>query len=558
MALRFIDLIPDDDTESWRKEPSHDGTETILKVETIAGARVLDSPFDPWGESQTLLDPWQLPGKAVLSLGTGSGYLAELLISHRVKEALLISGSRTAALSTTQRIEKKGLSSNSEFTIVAARQFLPAWNQFVFEFLRKNPASVILTHPREVVAFPSLHKRLLMKIQAWRNPFSFQPSAALRKILLAVSSGLLETEIIHELQRGDFKVTTIPALAGKMLTPQQAAELLAHYEPDLVLSVNNLASDLYGLFPQACDDAGVPWATWLLDDPRFILSPYEIDGYPHQRFGFCWDVNGLDSWNRLLGRRAFPLPLATDPGCFFPGEGDHSLKDRLVFVGSPRFASSIGYFAALDQDENAHKIAERMEHSVRLSRKAPSTEDIISALKELNLETPFSLEELRRLPAYIVQMANLKYRKEALIAVAHLHPIVYGEGWRGLLPPSIEVRDSVDYYRELPRIYRSDAVHLSLTNLQMRAYPNQRVFDIGACSQVALGDKLEGFSELFDSSFDDLIFDSLRSLPAQAEWLMNNPSLRRQLGEKLRQVVLDKHTIAHRIDELLKKIIMSE
>ncbi|MBD3166499.1 glycosyltransferase, partial [bacterium] len=130
-------------------------------------------------------------------------------------------------------------------------------------------------------------------------------------------------------------------------------------------------------------------------------------------------------------------------------------------------------------------------------------------------------------------------------------PVVYGAGWEGQLPEGVELRGPADYNHDLPRIYRSDAVHLSFTNLQMRACPNQRVFDVGACGNAVLNDRLEGWTDLFGRDLDELLYDDVQTLVERTESLLASPERRRSLAETLRTVVLEKHTIRNRVETLL-------
>ncbi|HEB84455.1 MAG TPA: glycosyltransferase family 1 protein, partial [Bacteroidetes bacterium] len=214
--------------------------------------------------------------------------------------------------------------------------------------------------------------------------------------------------------------------------------------------------------------------------------------------------------------------------------------------------SAEGYFAVLDGDERARQVAGALSPEVRRTRRPPSAGRLDEVLRELDMEGAFADETLRRLPAYVTQEANRVYRREMLAAVADLRPVVYGEGWAGELPAGVELRGPADYYRDLPRIYRSDSVHLSLTNLQMRAYPNQRAFDVGASRGCLLNDRLEGWTELFGEAMEELVFDGAEQLHEAAERLLADPSARARQGEMLHGVVLARHTMAHRVERVLE------
>jgi len=88
----------------------------------------------------------------------------------------------------------------------------------------------------------------------------------------------------------------------------------------------------------------------------------------------------------------------------------------------------------------------------------------------------------------------------------------------------------------------------------MRQYPNQRVFDAGACGRIALGERLAGTEELFGNNFNNLFFEDFVQLREKAVMLLENKRLRNSLGSELRPFVLQHHTIAHRVKRMLAVI----
>ncbi|GBE29507.1 MAG TPA: hypothetical protein ENH10_07715 [Bacteroidetes bacterium] len=319
------------------------------------------------------------------------------------------------------------------------------------------------------------------------------------------------------------------------------------------MSTNCRGSDESGLLPEACELAGITWATWLLDDPRYLLKPDEFEGTGRNRLGFCWDRNGIDGWRDSGFQNAHLLPLATNEKLFSPGEGIDGLTARIVFVGSPRFASGFGFFAGLDGSDAAMIISNVLEEDILNERRSPTDEVIKDLLETFDGEKTLDIEARRRLPAFAIQQANLAYRVKYLNSLAELKPVVFGTGWEGMLDERIELRAPLDFYTELPRLYKTDAVHISLTNLQMRSHPNQRPFDVGACGRAVLNDRLESLPDLFGKELcSEMTFESRQELFEKAVSLVGDQGKRLELGERLRENVLGRHTIRHRVDEILR------
>ena len=555
MSIFLLDLLPPDLAEESREDLARGGLKTAFSLNTPDGWKTVDSPWEPRGEAKRALDRDAGDSASMLVLGCGSGFFAEELIARKVKSALLVTGSRVLAQRTVERLEKAGgVPDGIDLRIVAGVDADAVWGEEIADWIGSHTDAAVLEHPRERLVFPALFGALAVRLELHRHSAGVRKSSVKKpkRVLLLGRGGLMEKEMRRALESEGIKVDLADPVAGEPLSVAKAVSLIDQHSPDVVLSTNLLGSDPGGLLPELCQQLGIGWGTWLLDDPRFLIGPAEAMGAGRDRVAFCWDSNGIDGWSELGFTHAEPLPLATDPEAFKPGEGDPELTGRVVFVGSPRFASAEGFFSRLDEDEKAGPVADLLSEEVTRTRRPPSSERVREMISELGFEGHFEPEAERRLAAWVVQRANQQWREEALTALAPLHPVVYGMGWEGRLPEEVELRGLADYDRDLPRIYASDAVHISLTNLQMRSWPNQRLFDIPAAGGCVLTDRLEDLASLFDDIVTPLIFDDPRQLTDLAASLVVNAEERRQHAAAMREIVLARHTVRHRIQRMLE------
>lgn len=558
MTVRFHDLGGRwQERTRWRQ--TRDGRCRVLEIDTPAGWRTLDSWRAPLVEARRCLE--QLSSSAstdvpVIVLGAGSGFVTDALLDAGHRHIVAITGSQIAGREQMRRANQTAASTSAEIAIIAAKDSDSVWQQVLRPLVRDKPGTTspcsIIVNPREREIFGALIGKLELLVESYAYPLTLERQRPPQRILIPGAHDMLEIELIDELRRRGITVIEHPAIDGVRISPSQAWALLREHRPDLVLCTNNRGSDTQALLPMACEVAGIPWAAWHLDDPTVLLHPSECQGQARERIAFAWDANGFDSWRELGFRHVHALPLATDPRKFSPGPGDPSLTGRLVFVGTPRFAQSEGFFAALDHDPAARRVVETLGPEVAATRRAPSRARIDDVLIELGLDEHFTGESRRRLPAFVVQHVSFRYRVDTLTAIADLEPVVYGYGWEGLLPARVELRGPARYDHEVPTIFRSDAVHLSLTNFQMRSHPNQRLFDVGASGSVVLQDQLEGLSSMLGGGFEALLFSGVEELRAKATALLDDPARRAELAALLRAKILAEHTMAHRVDRILE------
>jgi len=552
MSIKSINLIEEYSLEEYREEPSRDESGTVIRIHTDSGWRTADSPFHPVEEARSTITDEQLRGNSIIILGAGSGFIAVELIKKGFKDILIITGSKILA---KKNIEKISVYDSTEFDIRVLICKKPCKNMYVSirEFIEVKKPVKVISHPREPYMYPNLFHPLEIYIDSILYPNDKKAAIPPKRVFFPSSNQLLEPIIAKELRNRGFEVLETGSFSARRLDHKNAWKLMGTIQPDLVLSINNKGSDKFGFIPEICNRLDIPWATWFLDEPKFIVSKEE-GGQIQKRFNFCWDGAGIRSCCDLGFDRATLLPLATDPALFSPGKGDKSLKGRIVYVGSPSFGNEDKYFSSFNNDRSAQIISEFYENEMIEKRKIPTPEEMTATLDDLKLTECFTKESIARLPAFVLYKANLKYRIAALSAVSELRPIVYGDGWEGLLPDKVEVRKYVDYQKELVGVYRSDSVHISLTHLQMWLYPNQRVFDVGSCGRVVIGEKLKGWNELFGDELSDLIFNDFDELYEKALFFADNPEQRRDMGESLRKAIIEKHTIKHRIDTMFDVI----
>jgi len=464
----------------------------MRRTTTRTGLKAIDSPYEPRGEAQrTLQRAGCHSDRPVLLLGSGSGYFSRVIVEERFSPALCVTRSRALLKVNEKRLRKYVPDGEENVTIVADDDPGRVWHEDILPFLTQYSDCAIVRHPRERRAFRGFYGALDLYIARWQSGKHDSGSAhKIHRVLFIGADALFEKELVAEFTRRNIHVDRIPQSEMQGLTATGALALLDTHQPDLVLSTNCRGSDEIGLLPEACEQSGIHWATWLLDDPRYLLKPEEIEGAGRKRIGFCWDLNGVDGWQQAGFTNAHILPLATDDHLFKPQTGFDELVGRIVFVGSPRFASGRGFFAGLDASDIAQKTARALEPEILRSRRPPSHEQVNELLSTIDPDASLDREARRRLPAFATQQANMAYRVKLLNVLAPLRPLVFGGGWEELLDDRIELRSGLDFYTELPKLYATDAVHISLTNLQMRSHPNQRPFDVGACGQPVFNDNL--------------------------------------------------------------------
>ncbi len=136
----------------------------------------------------------------------------------------------------------------------------------------------------------------------------------------------------------------------------------------------------------------------------------------------------------------------------------------------------------------------------------------------------------------------------ALAAAGH-RVRVWGRNWESD-PRMAPLAGGVLDYERVPAAYASTRIVVDDTATPTKPYGalNSRVFDALAAGAIVVTDNELGARELFDDDFPT--WDSPETLTRQVEALLSDDTRRDALLARYRRTVLDRHTYAHRAEEM--------
>jgi len=294
-----------------------------------------------------------------------------------------------------------------------------------------------------------------------------------------------------------------------------------------------------------------------VDSPAIILSLY--DGPKSDlAFIFVWDPTYIPEVQGLGFDRVFPLPLATDPGVFSPRRAGVRKKWRapVAFVGNSLVSSVQKKLSRLPADEAFKKLYDGLCNA---SQGRPFRR-LGSVLESEGLEghpliRGLNRQELSDLEAALLWRATLEYRLACLKELAAFRPTIYGDaGWRELVGEPFRLRPEVNYYDDLPRVYRSTDININATSLQMKAAVNQRVFDVPAVKGFLITDFREQLAELFKVGEEVVCFNEPGEIAELVRFYLKHPEARQRITARARARVLKEHTYQHRVAVMLRTL----
>lgn len=323
--------------------------------------------------------------------------------------------------------------------------------------------------------------------------------------------------------------------------------LFVEVRPDFLLAVNHLGFDEEGKLTELLTELKIPFASWYVDSPTYILYDGGANCSPWCAI-FSWERSYLKPVEEMGFRSPVFLPLATDPEVFCPSPAR----------SGGRFASPVS-FVGESMESNRKKWEKKVPARTGKKIDAVTCDILLNDRKGEILDQFPSLAEhaeSRRsrldMEAAIIWKTTQDYRARLAEALMPLGLIIYGDpGWKRLIGKKGTLRPKVDYFRELPDVYRGTVVNVNCTSFQMKTAVNQRVFDVPACGGFLLSDYQEDMERFFEVGKEAVCFKDVEEAASLAAFYLGNEGERKKITEAARRRVLAEHTYEKRMAELV-------
>ena len=325
---------------------------------------------------------------------------------------------------------------------------------------------------------------------------------------------------------------------------QQLFVCIGEFKPHFILTSNYAGMDIAGLFARFFEDARIPYVSWFTDTPRMILYGREMH-LSHYSVAATWERSYTPHFEELGFPHIHFMPLATDPELFC-GEPADTFARALAFVGSSMIQQTD---EALEKHRHLPHVLEAVRQAFDAGRVNRETfAEGAATILGGDLLTSLGASEQRNVELLLNYEATRRQRAAMAQRLAPLGLQVRGDAhWLEVLS---NVDGAVGYYDDLSGFYRSTAVNLNTTSLQMRYAVNQRVFDCPAAGGFLITDRQADVSTFFDPEREVVTYASLDELEDKVRYYLGRPEERKEIVRRAQRLVAAEHTHAHRLQGL--------
>jgi len=430
----------------------------------------------------------------------------------------------------------------------------------------------VIRHAPSIRAFPRFYEPVLKRVgrlstSSLKRQVAYPKFHGERFSILFFDSGyFLLRECIQAIKRLGHRVDLVPVLSGPFKSDEEDGRnfievlisKIVKVKPDFIFTVNHLGFDEDGRLTELLTSLEIPFVSWFVDSPSYILQNYESNLSPFAHI-FIWEKSYIARIEDFGFENVYYLPLATDPEVFkrtSPSSVElNKYRCSISFVGNSMVDAVREWFRRFPNSEITDKLG---RIALQMQKKCHSTpiERILRQIEEKHgLSVPFEDRRHRlNFESALVLKATQEYRKELLEELRPFKIRIYGDrGWMVLLDgaDNIALFPRLNYYTQLPLLYNGSTVNLNATSFQMNSAVNQRVFDVAACEAFLLTDHQADMDELFEVGKEAVCYHSKEELRDLVGYYLRHQGEREKIARRARLRVVKQHTYVHRMQKII-------
>lgn len=343
---------------------------------------------------------------------------------------------------------------------------------------------------------------------------------------------------------------------------------------DMVFTVNYFA-----VISNICQEMGVKYVSWTCDNP--LISMYHESVFNDCNYIFTFDKTNYLEFKGMGVEHIWYLPLAVDTnrvdslldGQYNADEnwvepeerGAEATRDKRVYAGDVAFVGSLyernsydklknnlspylqGYFdAVMEAQLNISganivesmlttDILEQLQQYFKLEKSEGSFSDIGLIFQTTVLG--FKIAEVERRRALIELSKRFNVNVFSNSDVSDLVRVRY--------------MGSVDYWSELPKVFRASKINLNFTIPNIKSGIPLRVWDVLGAKGFLLTNYQAELPLYFKEGEDLVCFDGIEDLKEKVAYYLEHEEERRQIAENGYEKVKKYHSYVRRIEEML-------
>lgn len=315
---------------------------------------------------------------------------------------------------------------------------------------------------------------------------------------------------------------------------------------------------------------GIPYISWTYDSPLTSLFTPEIKN--DNNYVFIFDKSECARLKAAVSANIYYLPL----GAYVTRIGSIDITDEdiakysadISFVGTLYRENPYNLYSPyLDeqtgQEMNRYLIANSSRWS--LPKPWPRLSDSSVSSMKSTFESMIANSTLMNDNEYLAIMFLSKKLAEIdritclnALATHHSVSLYTNDASHPALSGNVHCHGRVNYETEMSKVFYSSKVNLNITLPSIESGIPQRIYDIMACGGFCLSNYQTEMDELFTIGRDIEAFRSVEELLDKTDYYLKHEDKRLRIAINGYKLIKEKHTIQHRVNEMLQIVSLTK
>ena len=341
-----------------------------------------------------------------------------------------------------------------------------------------------------------------------------------------------------------------------------------HY--DMVFTVN-----YFPLISNVCERTGVKYVSWTCDNP--LISMYHESVFHACNYIFTFDKTNYLEFRRMGVKHIWYLPLAVDTERMDALLGAPEKPERRNATQDSemrKYRGDVAFVGSLYERNSYDKIKNRLPEYLRGYFDAVmeaqlniSGANIVEPMLTTNileqLQEYFQLEKsegsfsdlglIFQTTVLGFKIAEIERRRALIELSKHYRVNVYSNSDVSDLL-RIQYCGSVDYWSEMPKVFRMSKINLNFTIPNIKSGIPLRIWDVLGCGGFLLTNYQAEIPYYFKEGEDLVCFDGLEDLCEKVGYYLEHEEERKRIAWNGYHKVREKHSYIERIHTILDTV----
>lgn len=341
-----------------------------------------------------------------------------------------------------------------------------------------------------------------------------------------------------------------------------------HY--DMVFTVN-----YFPLISNVCERTGVKYVSWTCDNP--LISMYHESVFHDCNYIFTFDKTNYLEFRGMGVKHIWYLPLAVDTERMDALLGAPEKAGRRKVAQDPemqKYRGDVAFVGSLYERNSYDKIKNRLPEYLRGYFDAVmeaqlniSGANIVEPMLTTNileqLQEYFQLEKsegsfsdlglIFQTTVLGFKIAEIERRRALIELSKHYRVNVYSNSDVSDLL-RIQYCGSVDYWSEMPKVFRMSKINLNFTIPNIKSGIPLRIWDVLGCGGFLLTNYQAEIPYYFKEGEDFVCFDGLEDLCEKVGYYLEHEEERKRIAWNGYRKVREKHSYIERIRTILDTV----